>query len=110
MNEVDIGVKAIEGRLAEAEECERRASSRVGELREALAAAKSLEPAAHTLEARLEVLPWNEAASGKCDYVRNAPGDLVEAVRASKYVNGASHNFTASPTEASLFRFKRRRT
>lgn len=61
-----------------------------------------------SLESQLESLPWKEAASKKCDYVRGAPVDLVEKIRATKGgINGKGHYFTASSTEATLFRFRR---
>jgi hypothetical protein len=60
------------------------------------------------LESQLEALPWKEAASKKCDYVRGAPADLIEKVRAIKGgINGKDHHFTTSSTEPTLFRFKR---
>jgi hypothetical protein len=59
------------------------------------------------LESQLESLPWKEAASKKCDYVRGAPADLIEKVRARGGVKGKDHHFTASSTEPTLFRFKR---
>ena len=60
------------------------------------------------LEKRLEELAWVEAASKKCDYVRDGPADLIEAVRKSKGgIKGTAHHFTASTTEPTLFRFKR---
>jgi hypothetical protein len=59
--------------------------------------------------AQLEALPWVPARSGKCDYVKDAPPQLVEAVRGSKGgVRGDVHHFTASTTEAVLFRFRRK--
>jgi hypothetical protein len=59
--------------------------------------------------AQLEALPWVAARSGKCDYVKDAPLQLVEAVRASKGgVRGDVHHFTASATEPTLFRFARK--
>lgn len=104
----------IESRLAEARAFEEWAVARIKELTEALEIAKSAGSVvretdeATKLEVDLEGLPWKEAASKKCDYVRDAPTDLVEAVRKSKGgVKGASHHFTASPTEPTLFRFKR---
>ena len=60
------------------------------------------------LETRLEVGPWKEAASKKCDYWRDAPPDLVDQVRKMKGgVKGKDHHFTASGTEPVLFRFRR---
>jgi hypothetical protein len=60
------------------------------------------------LESQLEALPWKEAASRKCEYVRDAPVDLVEKVRASKGgIKGKDHHFITSSTEPTLFRFKR---
>ena len=62
------------------------------------------------LIAKLEGLPWVAARSGKCDYVKNAPLELVEAVRATKGgIKGDSYHFTASTTEPTLFRFARKR-
>jgi hypothetical protein len=104
----------IESRLAEARLSEERAVARVKELTEALEIAKFAGSVvretdeATKLEVGLEGLPWKEATSKKCDYVRDAPPDLVEAVRKSKGgVKGASHHFTASSTEPTLFRFMR---
>jgi len=60
------------------------------------------------LEARLSVLPWKLAASGKCDYVRDAPVKLIEAVRAQKGgVRRSEYHYTVSNEEPTLFRFKR---
>jgi len=60
------------------------------------------------LDSQLEALPWKAAASKKCDYVRAAPVDLVEQVRASRGgIAGKDHHFTASSTEPTLFRFER---
>jgi uncharacterized small protein (DUF1192 family) len=60
-------------------------------------------------EMRLEAGPWKEAASRRCDYWRDAPADLVEKVRAAKGgLKGVTHHFTASTTEPTLFRFRRR--
>ena len=60
------------------------------------------------IEVELETLPWKEAASKKCDYVRDVPADLVEEVRSTPDgVKGKLHHFTASKTELTLFRFKR---
>ena len=100
----------IEARLAEAQDSEERAAARVKELTEALAVARLAESTAGELdlEARLEAGPWKEAASKKCDYWRDAPSDLVQAVRTMKGgIKGQSHHFTASMTEPTLFRFKR---
>jgi hypothetical protein len=81
--------------------------------------AKDLRDTAHTivreekaarkdLEARLESQDWIPAKSGKCDFVRDAPAELVEAVRGARGgVRGTGHHFTASSTEPTLFRFKR---
>ena len=100
----------IEARLAEAQEAERHAAARVKELSEALAVARLAESTAEEsgLEVELERLVWKEAASKKCDYVRDAPANLVESVRAAKGgVKGQVHHFTASMTEPTLFRFAR---
>ncbi len=104
----------IEARLVEAQEAERHAAARVKELTEALAMAKLAESGGRRsaegldLETELERLPWKEAASKKCDYVRDAPANLVESVRTAKGgLKGQVHHFTASTTEPTLFRFKR---
>ena len=100
----------IEARLAEAQEAERHAAARVKELSEALAVARLVESTAgeSDLEARLETGPWKEATSKKCDYWRDAPSDLVQAVRTMKGgIKGQSHHFTASTAEPTLFRFRR---
>ena len=60
------------------------------------------------LEAKLEAGPWIEAASGKCDYWREAPIDLVRAVRGTKGgIKGKDHHFTAASDSLTLFRFRR---
>ena len=104
----------IEARLVEAQEAERHAAARVKELTEALAMAKLAESGGRRLaeesdlETELEHLPWKEAASTKCNYVRDAPMNLVQAVRSLKGgLKGRAHHFTASMTEPTLFRFKR---
>ena len=100
----------IEARMAEAEDFEKRAAARVKELTEALAVARLAESTAREsdLEARLEAGPWKEATSKKCDYWRDAPSDLVQAVRSTKGgIKGQGHHFTSSMTEPTLFRFKR---
>jgi len=62
-----------------------------------------------SLEERLEAQAWIPAKSGKCDYVKDAPQGLVEAIRASKDgIIGASYHFTAAKAEPTLFRFERR--
>ena len=106
----DSDLMRIESRLEEAQEAERHAAARVKELTEALAVVRLAESTAgeSDLEARLEAGPWKEAASRKCDYWRDAPSDLVQAVRQSKGgIKGQTHHFTASTTEPTLFRFKR---
>lgn len=110
----DPNVFEIESRLAEARMSEERAVARVRELTEALETAKSVGSVVletdktAKLEADLEGLPWKEAASKKCDYVREAPADLVAAVRKSKDgIRGATHHFTAAKDEPTLFRFRR---
>jgi hypothetical protein len=78
---------------------------------------KDLEDVARTqpapatdLEARLEALPWTEAASKKCFYTKNAPLQLVEAVRSVKGgVRGSAHHFTAAADSPTLFRFARKK-
>ncbi|MDG6910774.1 MAG: hypothetical protein JRN18_00290 [Nitrososphaerota archaeon] len=100
----------IEARLSEAQEAEKHAAARVRELTEALAVARLAESTAgeSDLEARLEAGPWKEATSKKCDYWRDAPSDLVQAVRSTKGgIKGQSHHFTAAVTEPTLFRFRR---
>jgi hypothetical protein len=69
------------------------------------------QPAPATdLEARLEALPWTEAASKKCFYTKNAPLQLVEAVRSVKGgVRGSAHHFTAAADSPTLFRFARKK-
>lgn len=60
------------------------------------------------LEAKLEAGSWIEAASGKCDYWREAPADLVRAVRGTKGgIKGKDHHFTAASDSLTLFRFRR---
>lgn len=60
------------------------------------------------LEAKLEALPWKEASSKKCDYAKDVPGELVEAVRGVKGgVAGKTHHFTAATDGPTLFRFNR---
>jgi hypothetical protein len=62
------------------------------------------------LIAQLEGLPWIPAKSGRCDYTKDAPPQLVEAVRGTRGgVRGDAHHFTASTTEPTLFRFARRK-
>ena len=63
-------------------------------------------PTVPTVEDRLEGLSWKQARSGKCDYAKDAPDDLVTAVRAAKggLKHGANH-YTASTTDTTLFRF-----
>ena len=106
----DSDLVRIEARLAEAQDFEERAAARVKELREALATARLAESTVKEsdLEARLEAGPWKEAISKKCDYWRDAPSDLVQAVRTMKGgIKGQVHHFTASATEPTLFRFVR---
>ena len=64
-------------------------------------------PAEMTDEQKLESLKWTAAKSGKCDFSKDAPGELVSSVRAAKEIKTATHRFTASTTNATLFRFKR---
>ena len=61
------------------------------------------------LEAGLEGLAWVPAASGKCDFVKDPPADLLAAVRGSKDgVKGERHHFVAHATDAVLFRYERK--
>ncbi len=61
-----------------------------------------------SLEVELESLAWKEAASKKCDYVKDVPLGLVEKVRSLKGgFKGQNHHFTAYATNQTLFRFKR---
>jgi hypothetical protein len=78
-------------------------------LRRRAAELRSLLTTEEGMVSKLEALPWVPARSGKCDYVRDAPLELVEAVRGSKGgVRGDVHHFTASATEPTLFRFARK--
>ena len=104
----------IEASVGAWEEIESYAAGRVKDKREALEAARLAESnagevgRAAQIETRLEAGPWKEATSKKCDYWRDAPSDLVQAVRSTKGgIKGQSHHFTASTTEPTLFRFKR---
>ena len=63
-----------------------------------------------TLEVNLEGLSWKQAKSGKCDFVRDAPLNLIESVRAVKGgFRGEHHRFTASKSEPTFFRFEVRK-
>jgi len=63
------------------------------------------------LETKLEALSWKEAASKKCDYAKDVPGELVQAVRATKGgIRGKTHHFTATTDGQTLFRFRRSKT
>lgn len=115
MSSVAADYIRLEGRLVEAVETEKRDAARVKELTESLSAAKMARSVAVEAdkaaerEGRLESLGWKEAASHKCDYAKDAPDDLVQAVRASeKGITGAAHHFTAAKDSPTLFRFKRR--
>jgi hypothetical protein len=78
-------------------------------LRKRGAELRSLLTTEEGMVSKLEALPWVPARSGKCDYVKDAPPQLVEAVRGSKGgVRGDVHHFTASATEPTLFRFARK--
>jgi hypothetical protein len=62
------------------------------------------------LISKLEALPWVAAKSGKCDFLRDAPAELVAAIRSSKNgIRGPDRHYTASSTEPTLFRFPRRK-
>jgi hypothetical protein len=66
------------------------------------------QPQTPTVEQRLEALSWKEAASRKCDFVKDPPADLLAAVRGAKEgIKGQAHHFTAHATDAVLFRYKR---
>lgn len=74
-------------------------------------AAAPLPSVSSALEASLEGLSWTAAKSGKCDFTKNAPSDLVAAVRTSKNgFQGAKLHFTADNAELTLFMFARRTT
>jgi hypothetical protein len=62
-----------------------------------------------SMEEHLEALQgFATAKSGKCDFLKNGPYDLVAAVRSSKDgVRTAKYHFSASATEPTLFRFRR---
>lgn len=110
----DPNVQRIQASVAAWEEVEQYVSGRAKDARGALDAALLVQSAAQEsdraaqLESQLEGLAWVEAASKKCDFVRNAPSELVGAVRSIKGgVKGERHHFTASNGEPTLFRFKR---
>jgi hypothetical protein len=78
---------------------------RAGELRGLLRDGQDAE-----LVAQLEALPWIPAKSGRCDYTKDAPPQLVEAVRGTRGgVRGDAHHFTAAADSLTLFRFPRRK-
>jgi hypothetical protein len=78
-------------------------------LRRRAAELRSLLTTEEGMVSKLEALPWIPAKSGRCDYTKSAPPELVAAVRASKGgIKGDLHHFTASATEPTLFRFPRR--
>lgn len=114
MTGTDPDFLKIEVRLAEAIEVEKRAAARVKELTEALNAAKMAQSVGREadkeayLEKRLEALPWKAATSGKCDFAKDIPADLVQTVRTSKDgIKGPGYHYTAAKDEPVLFRFKR---
>ena len=85
-----------------------RLRARAKELRERPVATWQPHSGPVDLETKLEALPWKQATSGKCDYAREVPAELVTAVRSTKGgVKGNEHHFTASATEPTLFRYKR---
>ena len=61
------------------------------------------------VEKQLEALPWIMAQSGRVEYAKDAPADLVLAVKSAKRgIKGAQHHFTAATDGSNtLFRFER---
>lgn len=113
----DPDIIRIEARLEEAQDAERRDHARVMQLTEVLVTAKAAQSVAKDadqtaqLEKKLEGGAWREAASKKCDYWKDAPADLVAAVRKEKGgVKGNTHHFTAAADGPTLFRFGRSKT
>lgn len=109
----DPDIIKIEARLTEAQETEKYAVARVKALTEALATAKlaqenarQLDQAAR-LESKLEAQKWITAKSGKCDYLKNPPADLVAAVDEKEGFKGTKHHFTRTKDGMTLFRFAR---
>jgi hypothetical protein len=80
------------------------------ELRRRAAELRSLLTTEEGIVGKLEALAWVPARSGKCDYTKSAPPELVEAVRGTRGgVRGSSYHYSASMTEPTLFRFPRRK-
>ena len=59
------------------------------------------------VEARLEALRWVQARSGRCDFAKDAPEDLIAAVDARTGFKGSAHHFTRAKDGSTLFRFER---
>jgi hypothetical protein len=67
------------------------------------------EPAPATdFEARLEGLPWIEARSGKCDFVKDPPKELLDAIDLKDGFRGSRHHFTKAKDGTVIFRFARK--
>jgi hypothetical protein len=79
------------------------------ELRRRAAELRSLLTTEEGMVGKLEALAWVPARSGKCDYTKSAPPELVAAVRTVKGgIRGDRYHYTASSTEPTLFRFRRK--
>jgi hypothetical protein len=83
--------------------------SQAESLRRRAAELRSLLTTEEGMVGKLEALAWVPARSGKCDYTKSAPPELVAAVRTVKGgIRGDRYHYTASSTEPTLFRFRRK--
>jgi hypothetical protein len=61
------------------------------------------------IEGALEALPWIKARSGKCDFVKDPPKELLDAIDLKDGFRGSRHHFTKARDGTVIFRFPRRK-
>ncbi len=73
--------------------------------KEQLPGRKSTAP---DIEGKLEALDWKAANSGKCDFVRDPPKEILDAIDPKDGFKGSRHHFTKARDGSAVFRFARK--
>lgn len=60
------------------------------------------------IESKLEALDWKAANSGKCDFVRDPPKEILDAIDPRDGFKGSRHHFTKARDGSAVFRFNRK--
>ncbi|MDG6961589.1 MAG: hypothetical protein JRM89_03995 [Nitrososphaerota archaeon] len=63
---------------------------------------------ASDMENKLEALDWKAASSRKCDFVRDPPKEVLDAIDPKDGFKGSRHHFTKAKDGSAIFRFKRK--